>query len=397
MITRIQPVPELKQIFIEMLLNKTNKVTKVSDQSILNGIAYGNAKIAQKAMKDIGLVETHLFPEFAFGTHLDSVSDRLGISDRFTSSRSSTYVRVVGAIGTTYVAGVHQFSGAGKDFELLEDVTIGSAGFSYAKVRSIDYGSNANVDPLTITTVTPAPTGHIFCINEFRASGGRDNEGDDLFRRRIMEAGNLAARGTLAYLTQTFMKINNDVLKVYYQGTNSLNQTVLAVSTQNGVDLSTNELEALLEEAEEYLNLTDLSPIGGTPSVEIKNIEYQPIDISFRVELDPSATADEVRKDLQLEISRYFDYRFWKIGDRIEWDDLLEIVKSHPAVQYVPDTHFTPNSDILAEANKLPRVRGFLMMDTAGNIMVNLTGTLSPLYYPANPDFSFQATILASI
>lgn len=397
MITRIQPIPELKQLFIEMLLNKTNKVTKISDQSILNGIAYGIAKIGQKAMKDIGLVETHLFPEFAFGVHLDNVADRLGISDRFGTARSSVYVRVVGTVGTAYIAGTQVFSGAGKDFEVLETKTIGDAGFSYVKLRSIDYGTNANVDPLTITKVTPEPVGHEFCINEFVATGGRDNESDDLFRKRIKDAGNLAARGTLAYLTQTFAKLNTDILKVYFQGSNTLNQSVLAVSTQNGTDLSVGELNALLEESEEYLNLTDLSPIGGLPSIEIKNIEYQPVDISFRVELEPTAVADSVRQDLQKLISNYFDYRFWVIGTKIEWDDLLEIVKSHPAVKYVPDTYFTPNSDILAEVNKLPRVRGFLMMDTDGGIMTDLQGVLSPIYYPANPDFSFQATILASI
>lgn len=397
MITRVQSIPKLKQLFIEVLLNKTNKVTKVSDESILNGVSYGVAKIAQKAMKDIGLVETHLFPEFAFGVHLDTVSDRMGIAGRFGVSKSSTYVRVVGANTTTYTAGVQVFKGSGKDFELLESVTIGTVGYAYAKVRSVDSGLAVNVDPLTITTVTPQPTGHTYCINEFKAIGGRDSEDDTLFKRRIKDAGNLAARGTLAYLTQTFMKLNTDVLKVYYNGVNSLNQSVLAISTQNGIDLTGVELDSLRERAAEYLSFSDLSPIGGIPNIELINVEYQPVDISFRVDLVPTATADEVRKDLQVSIAKYFDYRYWTAGDRIEWDDLLQIVKSHPQVKYVPDTNFTPNVDILGDPNKLPRVRGFLMMDLDGNIMVNISGSLSPIHYPGNPDFSAQATILASI
>lgn len=397
MITRISSIPELKQIFIEIMLNKTNKVTKVSDQSILNGVAYGVAKIGQKAMKDIGLVETHLFSEFAFGSHLDDIAARVGISQRFGTSQSFTYLRVVGSVATVYLAGTQVFSGAGKDFDLLEDLTIGAAGFGYAKVRSVDSGSDTNVDPLTIVSVNPVPAGHLFCINEFKATGGRDNEDDTLFQRRIREAGNLAARGTLAYLTQTFIKLNTDVLQVYYTGVDSLGRSILSVSTQNGIDLTSTELNSLLERATEYLDLTDLSPIGGSPNVTITNMEYQPIDISFRVDLEPSATADDVRKELQTAMANYFDYRLWEPGSKIEWDDLLQIVKSHQAVKYVPDTYFTPASDVLGETNKLPRVRGFLMMDLDGNIMVNLTGTLSPLYYPSNPDFSFNSTILASI
>ena len=42
--TRLSPVSELKQIFSESLLNNTSKVNKVSDESIVNGVAFGVAK-----------------------------------------------------------------------------------------------------------------------------------------------------------------------------------------------------------------------------------------------------------------------------------------------------------------------------------------------------------------
>jgi hypothetical protein len=397
MITRVSSISELKQIFVETLLNKTTKVTKVSDQSIFNGVSYGVAKIAQKSLKDIALMETHLFPEFAFGSHLDDIANRLGVAPRFGASKSTVYVRVVGSVGTAYVAGTHVFSGAGKNFELLQNVTIGAAGYSYAKLRSIDTGVTSNVEALTLTSINPTPAGHTFCINEYRATGGRDVEQDEFLKRRIKDSGNLASRGTLAYLTQTFQKINTDVLKVYYQGVNASNQTVLAIATQNGIDLTTPELTTLRNRATEYLSLVELSPLGGVANIELKNIEYQPIDISFRVDIQAPAVVDDVRKDLQLSISNYFDYRYWTAGKKIEWDDLLQIVKSHPAVNYVPDANFTPGTDILGDVNKLPRVRGFMMMDLDGNVLVNLTGTLSPLYYPSNPDFAFAQTVLSSI
>ena len=41
MITKITSVDELKQIWLEIFLNKTDKVSDVSDESVLNGIAYG--------------------------------------------------------------------------------------------------------------------------------------------------------------------------------------------------------------------------------------------------------------------------------------------------------------------------------------------------------------------
>lgn len=41
MITQLTTVDELKQIFLEIFLNKTDKVSDVSNESVLNGVAYG--------------------------------------------------------------------------------------------------------------------------------------------------------------------------------------------------------------------------------------------------------------------------------------------------------------------------------------------------------------------
>jgi hypothetical protein len=52
---------------------------------------------------------------------------------------------------------------------------------------------------------------------------------------------------------------------------------------------------------------------------------------------------------------------------------------------------------VIVDNNKLPRFRSFLMLDLDGNILSNVTGSLNPVYYPADPDSSYQQTILASI
>ena len=41
MITKITTADELKQIFTEILLNKTDKISDISNESVLNGMAYG--------------------------------------------------------------------------------------------------------------------------------------------------------------------------------------------------------------------------------------------------------------------------------------------------------------------------------------------------------------------
>ncbi|KKS69939.1 MAG: hypothetical protein UV42_C0073G0003 [Candidatus Magasanikbacteria bacterium GW2011_GWE2_42_7] len=160
MFTKPQTVVDLKTLFLEGLINHTTKVTKISDDSVLSGVGYGIAKVAQKAMKDIALIESRLFVESAYGDHLDLIADRLGISPRFTAAGSSTYLRLVADPGTFYQRTIHSFTGAhGIEFELENDVTIGVHGFNYVKVRSTTTGKKTNVDPVSVNQVTPIPTG----------------------------------------------------------------------------------------------------------------------------------------------------------------------------------------------------------------------------------------------
>lgn len=397
--TRILPVEELKQIFVETLLNNTNKVSKVSDLSVLSGVSYGVAKIAQKAMKDIALVEASLSIDDAFGTQLDDVAQKTGIAPRFGASESSTYLRLVGDVGTTYLQITHTFQSlTGIVFQLEADTTIGSFGFTYAKVRSVDSGAKTNVPPLNVTVVNPVPTGHRYVINEFQAIGGRDLEDDDAFRQRIKDSINIVAKGTLAALTQAFLKINENVLRLFYRGINASGQTLLAVATQNGIDLTPSEFDTILDGSEQYLSISDLRPFGAQNfNIALENVIYQPIDVSFRVDLFPSANVDDTIVAIQTAIAQYLDFRFWEPRRKVEWDNLLELVKKSPGIKYVPDTHFTPGVDVIVDINKLPRLRGFLMLDLNGNIIQNFAGTLSPVFYPNEPDFSFQQTALATI
>lgn len=397
--TRLSTVTELKQIFAETLLNNTSKVSKISDNSVLNGISFGVAKIAQKAIKEIALVESHILVDSAYGGQLDDIASSRGVSSRFGPSQSSTFIRVVGEEGTTYTPGVHTFTGVhGQTFDIEEEFTIGVHGFGYVKVRSQGVGKSQNVDPLTLDSVIPEPQGHIFCTNEYAAFGGRDIEDDDLFRKRIKEGVNLAATSTLSKLTQIMNKINPNVLKVVYQGTDSQTKVVLGVVTQNGIDLSVSELNDIEVRVEEFLAISDLKPIGVSSSrVTLTNVQYQPINIMFRVDIDPSFNSDLVRKDIQVQFSKHLDFRFWEPNRKVEWDELLSIVKNTEGVRGCPDTKFYPNSDIVVQKTKIPRIRGFVMLDLNGNIITDIANSVSPVFYPTKVDSSFQRTILSSI
>ncbi len=398
MITRITTVEELKRIFTETVLNTTNKVTKISDGSVLNGVAYGAAKLGQKTLKDIAVIEAHLFPDSASGVYLDEIAKLQGVAPRFGETTSSTYVRVVAIPGTTYDPTIHTFRGSGINFIPESISVVPSEGFTYVKVRSVTSGLDSNVSALTIDRVSPIPSGHTYTINEFSATGGRDNEGDDLFRERIKDEINVLARGTVAYLEQVFRKINNDVLRVFNLGLDTSGDIQIGVSSVNGALFSDGELSQILDRGESYLSLNELKPDGlERYGVKIVNITYFPIDISVRLDLDSSFNSDRIRTEIQVAINKVVDYRLWENGGIIDWVDLLNAVRGVNGVRRVLDNLFFPNNDIIIPRGQLPRFRGFLMMNLAGEILVNQSGTLNPVFYPNESDFSFQSTVLKSI
>lgn len=388
---------ERRLLFLETLINSTDKVTKVSDNSVLSGIATGIAKITGKGEKDIMLALSQLFPDSAFSEQLDQVAKNFGVSPRMGKLGATTYVRVMADPGTAYFANVHfPASSSGVRFEFEQNFTVGATGFIYAKVRSLDRGANTNVDPLTISQLSPAPDGHVNIINEVRAEYGRDIESDEFFRIRIKNGANILARGTLAMLEQVFIAINPKVLKVFHYGNSNSGKVIVAIATQDGSTLTSTELDSLMKNSALYFSLTEYKPFGSEfYGLELKNVDYAPIDIAFRVELDNSVNPDDIRKSIQVAVSKYLDFRFFDTANmRVEWDNLLQIVKNTRGVKYLPDQYFYPRSDLNIDRFALPRLRGFLMLNLDGQVISNFTGTLSPVYYPAVIDHAYMSTIL---
>lgn len=398
MITQITTVEELKRIFSESVFNHTDKVTKISDGSVLNGIGYGVAKLGQKALKDVAVIEAHLFADTAFGFYLDKLAELTGVAPRFTDSVSSGYIRVVGEVGTSYNPATHVFKGKGVNFIPQELVTIPQEGYAYIKVKSASTGVNTNIEALSINSISPVPSGHLYCINEFATTGGRDAEDDDLFRERIKEEINLLSRNTISYLEQVFRKFNPDVLRVYNLGLDSVGDIKIGVSSVNGSDFTTGELADMFSKAESYFSMNELKPDGlESYGIKLVNIPYFTIDISARVDIDSSANIDKVRREIQIALNKVIDYRLWENGGIIDWIDLVNAIKGVNGVLRVLDNYFYPNNDIIVPRNYLPRMRGFALLNLQGELIEDLQGTLNPVYYPNKIDFNYQGGVLKSL
>lgn len=386
-------ITNLKNLFIEMFLDKTAKVSNVADGSVVNATAFGVAKVAQKAMKDIAIKEAQIFPDTATGVYLDKAAALYGVSPRKGALGSSTYIRVSANPGTVYDTSVTFVNKNGIRFQVDEALTVGESGYGYVKVRSINAGYSTNVPPNSITNVSPQPQGHIECTNEYYAIGGRDSEDDETFRIRIKNNLNILSKNTIEYWTQTLSNIDDRVLKVMSAGLDEKGIYNLYIVSQNGIFFTEEELDTLLESAQGYFGISELNIEGKAVGIGIKNIDWFYVGsergLDFRVQLQPDYDVSTVRQNIQVNLTKYLDFRFWTPGKIVEWDDLLDIVKKTDGVKYVPDEYFFPYYDQQVPANQLPRIRGFVMRDQDGNILYDSDSNLSPLFYPSEPEDLF--------
>ena len=382
-------------LFVETLINTTDKVSKVSDESVLKGISKGVAKVSGKAEKDIAIAFSKLFPDTAYGSDLDQCASDHGISARYSSLGSSVWVKLVAEPGTQYLKTIHKISGQdGIVFELEDDFVMGALGFDYVKTRSLTTGFKTNVAPLTLTNVSSAPQGHTAVINEVGAVYGRDEEDDRTFRLRIKEGPNILAKSTPSSIEQAFLKVNQNILKIYYNGVDETGKNVLLITTQNGAALDDSEFDELLTRAGNFMPLTDIPRWGDDIfGVTLRNMEYQTFDLDFRCEILNNANPDEIRQNIQIQVMKYIDHRFFEPSkQKVEWDNLLEIVKNTPGVKYVSDQFFLPRTDIVINRYNLPRLRGFIMRNMNGQLIESFS-TLSPIFYPNDQDINFQSTV----
>lgn len=393
MIIRPLSLSKLKQLWLELFLNKTNKVSDISDNSVLNATAYGVAKIAQKALKDIAVVESQIMPDSASGGDLDMAAKLFSSITRKGAAQSSTLLLIIADEGTFYDKTSVTFTNYnGIVFTPEEDLTIDENGFGYLKVRSQDSGLKTNVDPNSVVTINNEPIGHIAVTNEYIPQGGTNNEDDELFRQRIKKHTNIVARYTEDYYAQIFQQENEDILRVLTLGVDNDGKKCLGIVTQNGSTLTEQELSELLDNTKQYFSIQDINRFGDTIGIKLVNVEWyyvgDPIGdnsgtgVDFRVQLLANYNPDEVRKRIQINITKYLDFRYWGKGKKIDWDNLLQIVKETEGVRYVSDSYFYPAVDESFPVTRLPRVKKFVMRDLSGNIISDNQGILSPIFYP---------------
>lgn len=395
--TKVYTIPELKSMLVESIINKTNgKISKISDNSVLNGVAFGISKIFQKGLKDSALVESELFPEYAYGEYLDKIALRNGVAPRLTNQKSTVYLRLVAQPGSVYNKINCVFiSSTGVSFKLFDSFTVPAVGFGYVLVQSVEFGSEANVPAFSINRVVGGPSGHLYVLNEVTAWGGIDYESDESFKSRILQNFNNFAFDTLSKIRSVLSTLDQRVLDVRKSGVDSFGRTKLDIVTVNGATLSTVELETLLDKSKYYLSLSEqgiTSGLSSTPNIVLGNVSYQMIGIDCRIGLKSGVNYSDFARKVQVQITKYLDFRTWD-REFVDWEELYYIIRNQQEVDSVPDQFFSPSEDIKIQSNSLPRLQGFVIRDLKGNILIDSDSNVIPVYYSEQYDMNILTQI----
>jgi hypothetical protein len=383
--TKLTTITELQNFIVSLFISKAEgKADKVAPAGVLSAIFYAIAVIGQKAIREIATVESKMFIENAYGGTLDEIAKQRGVPARLGQVGSSTYIALRGNAGTFYDKNVCIFKGGQFDFELTESVTLDSNGFAYAKVSCLSVGELTNVNPSVINSVNPIPTGHIAVWNEYKATGGRNIEGDDLFRNRIINYTNITAQSTRLSLTERLRVANNKVSRVWFAGRDANGKQIIKISAQNQSPFSNDELLDMYNSIKNFLTISDSFLLDSTSqNVLLQNCQYKEIDIELRADLDSGIDSDTIRINMQKSISRLFDHNYWDLGKTIQWENILVSCSNVSGVRFIESNYMKPRADIHTNKFELPVVRSFVLKDTKGNIISSNNGSITPFYYPA--------------
>lgn len=143
------------------------------------------------AMDVLNQVIQLFFPEWSAGEFLDKLGANVGLTRKAATVAEAT-VQITGTAGTLIEAGF-LFSTAATaisenvEFETVEDVVLDEDGNGEAAVRCTEAGIIGNVSADSITLMVEPLEDIESVTNALAASGGTDEESDDVFRQRIMD------------------------------------------------------------------------------------------------------------------------------------------------------------------------------------------------------------------
>lgn len=257
-------------------------------------------------------VREQCFPQSAAGENLDQHAALRGVTRREADYAEGTirfYLDEPREELISVEKGTVCLTADETRFETLEEGTI-KAGNLYVDVpaRAVLAGEQGNVAAGTILNMVVAPTAVSACINPSAFSGGRNEEGDESLRQRVMETyARLANGANAAYYKQTALSYADVVAAQVVPRSRGVGTVDVVVATQTGVPE-----QELLDEIQAHIQ--SMREIAVDVEVLPPQVVTMDIDLSIDVEEGYDAAQIAVQTEETL--------RGWFTGQRLGADVL---------------------------------------------------------------------------
>lgn len=247
------------------------------------------------------------FPQTAEGEQLDRHAALRGVTRRAAAKAEGVirfYVESAREDDVAVPAGTVCMTAGQVRFETTEDGMI-PAGALYAEVpaRAAEAGVSGNAAAGTILSMAVAPTAVSACVNPAAFSGGRDTEGDEDLRRRVLETyARLANGANAAYYKQAALSFGQVAAAQVVPRSRGVGTVDVIVATQAGVPE-----QELLDEVEEYIQ--SMREIA----VDVKALAPETVTADVTVSVEPETGADSAEVISRAESA----VRNWFTGERL--------------------------------------------------------------------------------
>jgi hypothetical protein len=357
--TKPKTLEELKEECIASLRAESDgRLTTILPDTVLDGIAWGMAKLAQHIITDTAYLESKFFPEFATENLLDAHATRIGLDPRRGATNSTVTLQFLADTEIdkrpTYPAGTKVKTVNGQVYETVKTVKASeNRGICFVDARSQKIGPVSAVDTGELTMlVDTAPTGHLSVTNVTLSVGGFAEEHDDLFRYRIQAAKHILSVNTAAFYEALILKLFPHVIRVRCRTIDMLHSKyIINVLRDDGSYFTTSELQEIKEAIQPYLPIHDID----AGKLDVKNFEYVYLYVYVSAQFDTTKTAT-LKNTLNKKLNEYLDYRFWPEGQKVEWEELVRLFRNTDGIVEVNDSRISPPNDVVLSVEQLPKI-----------------------------------------
>jgi len=357
--TKPKTLEELKEECVAAIRSEcSTKISTVLPNTVLDGVAWAVAKLAQHIITDTAYLETKFFPEYATGSLLNAHASRMGLEERRGMTNSSVILQFLcdplyDAL-PTYPKGTKVKTAKGLVYETIASVTVSEARrIAFVEARSQKTGPASAVGIGELTTMVDAPPyGHLSVTNVTMSIGGFTEEHDILYRQRILSARDLLSVNTSAFYEALIFLLHDNIIRVRFRTVDSRNSKyVINVLRNDGSYFTDVELNAIKTSILPYLPIHDIDG----KNVLVNNFEFVNLYVFVSAQFDINRH-EELQNELNRELNEYLDFRFWQEGQKVQWEELIELFRDIEGIIEVNESRVSPPNDIVLAYDQLPKV-----------------------------------------